>query len=507
MFEGRKIKKLKQEIELSGLQIEVEGLGQIKTIIKESSIVQPESDEADWMLLGEDSANRILGTEDQDKLKSQVTKAFYKTPHGRNIIRLFEKYVTGRGFSLTPKSTLEEVELVWNEFWKQNRMELKKKEIVRRTMRDGECFIRFFKEQGKVSIRFMISQLVKDPEDRKTTGANTIISSGIETSADDIERVLAYWYKEQRIPAEEVMHIKILVDSDVKRGRSLLEPIIDYLWMYRDWLKDRMKLNKIRATVALIKKVKGTPTQAANIKGDQETVNRLNPDGTPKQKAPVGVSVITTNQNVDYDLKSPNLQASDVQHDGRTILLSIAAGIGLPEYMITSDASNGNYSSLMTAEGPAVMEFQDWQDFFALYFEEMFTLVIETAITASLIPESEMRTTKEYVKVEGRPEQQVEKKEIIPTITECSITFPDIVGRDIGAETTAIITQMREGLCSMQTASARLDLDYEDEQEFIKQEAEEFGDSGEPTEDDKAEMEEEPETEPEPEAEEEKAKS
>ena len=845
MFEGRKIKKLKQEIELSGLQIEIEGLGQIKSIINESNAVQAEDDEASWTLLGADSANRKLGDEDQDKLKSQVTKAFYKTPHGRNIIRLFEKYVTGRGFALTPKSTLKEVDEVRKDFWKRNRMELKKKEIVRRTMRDGECFIRFFIENGKVSIRFMLSQLVKDPDDKKTTDAKVLISSGIETSADDIETVLAYWYKNKRIPAEEVMHIKILVDSDVKRGRSLLEPIIDYLWMYRDWLKDRMKLNKVRATVALIKKVTGTPAQAANLKGNQETVNRLNPDGTPKQKAPVGVSVITTNQNVDYKLEAPNLQAADVQHDGRTILLAIAAGVGLPEYMITSDASNGNYScesadteiltlrgwidqsllteedqiatvnqktneleyqhptaihryyhegfmvqikgthnldmivtenhrmwvtqhqhrkvngkllrkglkeynfiqagklikhnyitqtkvewdgigntvvipgierfggngatkkpkedrkcdikvwasflgyfisegwildngskiwtvglsqnkgniadkisktlndmpinwnaiyskdgkmitwtvvdkalwhflkdtvgagaynkkipnyakqwdtdtlkilietlldgdgsrvgaysryftvskqladdvmevaikagyisgiktqmkngvwpvaiknqklvyitpvrhikkikysgivwcpevpnglfigrrngishihgnSLMTAEGPAVMEFEDWQDFFAIYFSEMYDLIIRAAISAKLIPENELKVTKEYVKIEGKPDKQIEKSEIVLTSTECSITFPDIVSRDIQKETTAIITQMRESLCSKQTASARLDLDYEDEQEFIKQENEEAEDSGEPTKDEEDEMEDEPEDE------------
>jgi len=495
MFEGRKIKKLKQEIELSGLQIEIEGLGQIKSIINESSTVQAEEDESSWTVLGTDSANRKLGDEDQDKLKSQVTKAFYKTPHGRNIIRLFEKYVTGRGFALTPKSTLEEVDEVWKDFWKRNRMELKKKEIVRRTMRDGECFIRFFIENGKVSIRFMLAQLVRDPDDKKTVGKNVVLSSGIETSADDIETVLAYYYKNKRIPAEEVMHIKILVDSDVKRGRSLLEPIIDYLWMYRDWLKDRMKLNKVRATVALIKKVTGTPAQAANIKSNQETVNKLNPDGTSKQKAPVGVSVITTNQNVDYELKSPNLQAADVQHDGRTILLAIAAGIGLPEYMITSDASNGNYSSLMTAEGPAVMEFEDWQDFFAIYFSEMYDLVIRAAIAKKHIPENELKVTKEYVKVEGKPDKQMEKTEIVPTSTECSITFPDIISRDIQKETTAIITQMRESLCSKQTASARLDLDYEDEQEFIKQENEEAEDSGEPTKDEEDEMGDEPEDE------------
>jgi hypothetical protein len=37
---------------------------------------------------------------------------------------------------------------------------------------------------------------------------------------------------------------------------------------------------------------------------------------------------------------------------------------GLPEFMITGDASNGNYASTMIAEGPGEREIEDWQDFF-----------------------------------------------------------------------------------------------------------------------------------------------
>ena len=702
-------------------------------------------------------------------------------------------------------------------------------------MRDGECFIRFFKERGKVSIRFMLSQLVADPEDKKSTSAKVSISSGIETSVNDIEEVKAYWYKNKRIPAEEIMHIKILVDSDVKRGRSLLEPIIDYLWMYRDWLKDRMKLNKVRATVALIKKVTGTPTQTANIKSANETTTKTNPDGTAKQKAPVGVSVFTTNKNVDYELKSPNLQASDVQHDGRTLILAISAGVGLPEFMVScfddkteiltpkgfikysewnkekigtlnrktnqieylypeksyeydyegemikvksnnidllvtpnhkmycrtyingnyrledaqfitkgyrrfmtsimptqniclnqsnfflpnvelegskknkqtgireidgdiwasflgwfisegccyngkarrngdydvqisqknkenrniiravlnrmpfnyredkhqttfrigdkglwtwlinncgsrsetrkipninftyvqkelllealilgdgmrfrkhflyttasyilanqvqimgyelgwqtklfgpmgpygygkekiyrvglyalkesrafpkhckrvdykgkvwcfsnknktlivrrngrisitgnSDASNGNYASTMVAEGPAVMEFEDWQDFFALYFSEMFEKVIKAGIEADKIPKTEIKITKTTEKDKDGNVKLIEKKEFVDTLTECSIIFPDIAVRDIQKETAAIILQWREELCSKHTARAKLDLDYEDEEDFLMQEAEEEPDDGSPTKDDEDEMDKEPEDE------------
>ena len=58
------------------------------------------------------------------------------------------------------------------------------------------------------------------------------------------------------------------------------------------------------------------------------------------------------------------MQAQEIEGagDGRHILLNIAAGSGLAEYMVTGDASNANYSSSMVAESPAVKEFEDIQD-------------------------------------------------------------------------------------------------------------------------------------------------
>ncbi|HEY6019109.1 MAG TPA: hypothetical protein VIY48_04190, partial [Candidatus Paceibacterota bacterium] len=55
----------------------------------------------------------------------------------------------------------------------------------------------------------------------------------------------------------------------------------------------------------------------------------------------------------------------------------------------------------------------------------------------------------------------------------CKIVFPEIVHRDLKQETDALTIQKNEGALSMRTYSARLDLDYEQEQQFIEQEAEE----------------------------------
>jgi hypothetical protein len=465
MFERIKTRQINNKIELQEAELRQSLLGKAGDITEGNNYILPEADEGDWKLIGSNT-EKGLDTEKQEILREEAIKTYFKSTHGRNIIRLFEKYVVGHGFNIEPISGVPAVKEVWKAFWKENKMALRKKEIVRRTMRDGEAFLRYFEDEKSVKVRFMNPSLVADPEDKREIEGN--IYDGIETDSDDIETVLNYYYKGNPIFADEIQHLKIMVDSDVPRGRSYYEPLLPLLAMYKKWMMDRMKLNEIRNTVALIKKVKGTPTQTANVATKYPTYQKQNPDGTLLHKAPKNVSVYTTNQNVDYDLKSPNLQASDVQHDGRALLLSIAAGAGLPEFMVTSDSSNSNYASTMTAEGPAVMEFEDWQDFFAEAFKGMFERVIKHAIKNNKVPDFETITEKE-IQPDGTEKETTKKQ---PTSTECSITFPDLVSRDIEKETKAYILQSNQGWLSDVTASANLDLNYEDEQRMIGQQDE-----------------------------------
>ena len=469
MFERAKTRIIEGKIRLQEAQMDLENLNNIRPVTESNNYITPEADEADWKLMGSNS-EKGLDSIDQESLRKQAIKTYYKDSHGRNIIRLFEKYVAGHGFKIAPMSTIPAVKEYWNEFWKVNKMSLRAKEIVRRSMRDGETFLRYFEGEKRdpMKVRFMNPALVADPE-KPPLDSDNKISDGIETDPDDIEEVLGYYYKNNYIGASEVQHIKILVDSDVLRGRSYYEPMLQSLAMYKKWLTDRMKLNEIRNTVALIKKVNGNPTNAANVATKYETSRKTNPDGTTLSRAPKNVSVYTVNKNVDYDLKSPNLQAADVQHDGRALLLNIAAGAGLPEFMISSDASNSNYASTVTAEGPAVMEFEDWQDFFGEAYKVMFERVIEYGIEQGKIPKMETYTEREV-----QPDKSIKEVKITePTSTECSITFPDLVARDIKQETEAYILQTNAGWMSKTTAQGRLDIDHEQEMDLMAKESDE----------------------------------
>ena len=468
-IELRTVQRKLQIREANALTDYIDALSPDPRLRKE--LEDPDADQWTGIEGGDPNNPRKIDPFDAEDLYDQAQQFFYRTPHGRNIVRLVEKYVVGRGFQISPKAEEEDVQEAWDTFWKTNKWEQRKREWVRRVIRSGEAFIRYFVVGPTLSVRFMNPKRIKEPDDPEDAIQGDA-SWGVETNPDDIEDVFAYWYNERRIPADEVQHTKIYADSDVKRGRSIYEPIAPDLTMYRDWQKDRMKLNKIRNVLGLVRKVQAGTTKSANIAAGYKT-NRLKaPDGSSYMQFPESVSVLTVNKGVDYDLLSPNLQAADVQHDGRMLLLGMAAGVGMPEFMLTSDASNANFASTLVAEGPGVMEFEDWQDFFMEEFKIMYEKVINTGISRGMINEfvtKEVETETDEMNPDGTLKVMTEM--ITERVsTECDIQFPDVAVHDILKETQAVTAQESSRYISRRTATAVLGYNYDDEQELIKQE-------------------------------------
>ncbi|MBL8826109.1 MAG: hypothetical protein JNM18_03935 [Planctomycetaceae bacterium] len=68
-------------------------------------------------------------------------------------------------------------------------------------------------------------------------------------------------------------------------------------------------------------------------------------------------------------------------------LRAIAARLVMPEFMLTSDASNANFSSTMIAEGPAVRMFERWQKQLIETDLEVMHRVIEHAVQSGRLPQ------------------------------------------------------------------------------------------------------------------------
>ena len=116
MFEGFKIRTLEKKIKL-------ETLMKVEAAITEATTKDAlrDPDEGAWSLIGGEQI-RGLESGDQATMRDQAQTMYFRNPHARNIVRLFEKYIAGRGFKIEPQSEDETLVEYWENFLKVNKM-------------------------------------------------------------------------------------------------------------------------------------------------------------------------------------------------------------------------------------------------------------------------------------------------------------------------------------------------------------------------------------------------
>ncbi len=406
----------------------------------ESTGPQPvEEDPGRWTALGQ--GDRGLGELQRTDLRTKARLLVQSNPHARNILRLLEVYVAGPGLSVTHQpvagleqsaieSLLRTAERLWRRFLEANERHYSAREHARRAWRDGECFLRRFRtDGGPPAVRFI------DPEQIGET-PETAGSQGILTEPDDVESPVAYLrliddgrQRAERLDAADVLHTRIGVDSNQKRGVTIFSPVLDTLQCFDKWVDTELTARKLQSSIVLWRKVQGSPQQVSGMAEGALGGGRREPirPGT----------ILTTNQSTEIQFLQPNTNFGDAVPLGRMLLLNIAAGAGLPEFMLTSDASNANFASTMVAEGPAVKLFQSEQQFFALEFTRVWRWVMSDAVEQGLLP-----------------------ADFFDRIT-CSWAFPQLVTRDRPRERLADVRLVESQVLSRAEVARRDGVDPE----------------------------------------------
>ncbi|MEZ6049562.1 MAG: phage portal protein [Planctomycetaceae bacterium] len=350
----------------------------------------------EWMLLGKSKSSST--SQEQTEVRDQIRSMVRENPHARNILRLMEVYVVGPELQVSHQPRIQEGEdedrsltqqanRLWKEFLSGNQRHFSYREYARRTWRDGEAFLRRFEtEAWPPTVRFI------DPEQIGAT-IDQPDSEGIITQRHDVETPLYYLQVEpgsgellEQIPAAEVFHTRINVDSNQKRGESLFAPILESLSSFNKWVDTELLARKLQASIVLWRKVQGSASAASQLaESAQSSSNRYLGESVRRERFAPG-TILTTSAGTDLQYLSPNTNFGDAVPLGRLLLLCTAAGAGLPEFMLTSDAANANYSSTMVAEGPAVKMFQAEQNFFANEFTRIWRWVMEEAMRIQLLP-------------------------------------------------------------------------------------------------------------------------
>ncbi len=180
-----------------------------------------------------------------------------------------------------------------------------------------------------------------------------------------------------------------VVDANVKRGLPLFFPVRKNLRRAEKLLRNMSVVAEIQSAIALIRKHQGgirsgvqqfaasqtdvTLTQAAT--GRTTSFRRFGP-GT----------ILDAPGGIEYDFPAAGLDAANFVAVLQAELRAIASRLVMPEFMLTSDASNANYSSTMVAEGPAMRMFARLQADLVNDDLEVMWRVVRAAVEAGGLP-------------------------------------------------------------------------------------------------------------------------
>jgi hypothetical protein len=269
------------------------------------------------------------------ELHNQVYEAFNANPLAFAIIEIITSFVIGKGVKVTAKNT--RVQRILDSFWNDpdNRMESRIYDMCRELSLYGEIFVRFFVNRfdGKVKIRMIdpsiIDQVETDPDDIETqlrfhqrpigpsptqnVDSINIINPDVFRGQNPADPTMAgKWFE----AGTEVVHFAINKVSNAKRDKSDLATLLPWLRRYKDWLTDRVRINKYKGAFLYDVSLKGADAKTIGNQNIMKNVLRTVLDRVLQEAQRVG----RLSPNVDitkaYDLIFPEFDVEDNQEMG-----------------------------------------------------------------------------------------------------------------------------------------------------------------------------------------------
>jgi capsid protein len=323
---------------------------------------------------------RTLAVENEFAINGHENRISYIVGSGHSY-----RAAAKKGASPTA-ATISDVQTVIDEFLAENRWHARQQEIVRRKDRDGECFLRFFPaDDGILRVRFVEPDQIAAPADRATDPA---CSFGVEADPLDVETVLAYWIDGRRTDAGEIQHRKANVDANVKRGLPLFYPVRKNLRRAEKLLRNMSVVSEIQSAIAIIRKHRSA--SAAGLEqfvAAQADFTAARPGGgTSHFRRFAPGTILDALSGTEYEFPAAGIDAARYVTVLQAELRAIASRLVMPEFMLTSDASNANYSSTMVAEGPAVKMFERLQHEMLADDREVMRRAVAHAVASNRLP-------------------------------------------------------------------------------------------------------------------------
>lgn len=290
-------------------------------------------------------------------------RALARDPHARSVFTNYRAFILGTGityqivgFASADAEVAAAVEAWLWEWRKRNNWPERQRDSRYREDRDGEVFLRLFRQDdGDTKIRAVEPGQVKQPD-----GSPDRCSWGIETDPDDCETVTGYYIDGQLVPADEIQHRKRGTDTNVKRGLPLLYGLERYFRRIETTRRNMSIVFAAQASIAAIRKSKRSKAELETLIGSQADYTVRGSEGRRDQAFTYlqPGSILEADENTAYEFPSAKVDVDGGNKIIQSELRAIGSALSMPEYMISGDASNANYSSTLVAESPAVRNFE-----------------------------------------------------------------------------------------------------------------------------------------------------
>jgi hypothetical protein len=277
--------------------------------------------------------------------------------------------------------------------------------------------------------------------------ADPSASFGVQTDPNDVETVLGYWIDGRLVDAAEIQHRKANVDANVKRGLPLFFPVRKNLRRAEKLLRNMSVVAEIQSAIAVIRKHRAaTAAGLEQFVANQAdlSVARADTGRTSHFQRYAPGTILDAVAGTEYEFPAAGIDAGRYVTVLQAELRAIASRLVMPEFMLSSDASNANYASTMVAEGPAVKMFERLQhDMLADDVDLLWRVVHHAIASGRLSPEALAA-----VEIRGTP--------------------PRLAVRDRLKDAQADQILVRNGAMSIPTMAARHGLEPEQEEQLIR---------------------------------------
>lgn len=378
-----------------------------------------------------------------------------------NIIENRKSYVVGDGLhysvaarpgqEITEKEKMTAQDVI-DQFIEAEEWQELEQELVERRDRDGEFFLRsfFLPEEPYLAVRTIEPEEVRSPNGKDGPAENP--QFGVEHVPGDQQTPVQYWVNDEPVPAHEIEHVKANVDRSVTRGIPSFFAVHKNLKRAEKLLRNMSAVATIQASIAYVRKYTNASKSAVKkFVDDKSDVRIVGPAGKERRYERHQPRVLHVPRGQDFESPIHAIDASKYVMVLQAELRAIAARFQMPEFMLTSDASNANFASTMVSEGPAVKAFKRLQGIFTRFGCRIMKRVIGSAIVAGVLPADFL----ERAKVVGEA--------------------PTVASRDTLKENQAKRIKNEAGVMSKKTWQQTEGLDPETEEKNLEAEREAFG--------------------------------